>query len=195
MKTATTAAASHLRTCTFGLAPALLLLGALVAGCGGTAPGVPSGLAGSVTGTSEDSPAGAGAGTTVLVYVNHAPNLTSLTGEQAFAVDTAGQVAMQVRLDVSATDEDGDDLRFTWLAPGCPDAVLTVTSEPGDAQGRWRSRVDLTAGASEACEVRVEVRDLWKGGQPPADSGLPVDRGGLATGAFQLAPAPRVGQP
>jgi hypothetical protein len=195
MMTATTAAASHPRTSTFGLTPALLLFGALVVGCGGTAPGAPSSLTGSVTGASDDAPAAAGAGTTVVVYVNHAPSLTSLTGEQAFAIDTAGLVAMQVRLDVSATDEDGDDLRFTWLVPGCPDAVLTVTSEPGDAQGIWRSRADLIAGASAACEVQVEVRDLWKGGQPPAGSALPADRGGLATGAFQLAPAPHIGQP
>jgi hypothetical protein len=165
---------------------ALAALGLLATGCGGAEPAASS-APGASSGTPTNSIVQTGSnGVVVNVYINHSPTITALPGSEEFPLDAAGHVFIRAQLSVTATDEDGDDLTYTWSTPNCPGAVLSF---PDASDHR---RVELLAGPEVACLVEVEVRDVWPGGSAPAGTGLPSARGGSALGRLQLSRPPTV---
>jgi hypothetical protein len=161
-------------------------LGLLATGCGGAEPTAAAPPAASEGGPTNSIVQTASNGAVVNVYLNHSPTITALPGAEEFPLDAAGHVFIRAQLSVTATDQDGDDLTYTWSTPNCPGAALSF---PDAAD---HHRVELLAGPDVACLVEVEVRDVWPGGSAPAGTGLSPARGGSALGRLQLSRPPTV---
>jgi hypothetical protein len=164
----------------------LASLGLLATGCGGAEPTAAAPMGATLGGPTNSIVQTASDGAVVNVYLNHSPTITALPGAQEFPLDAAGHVFVRAQLAVTASDEDGDDLSYTWSTPNCPGAVLTFPDASDHRQ------VELLAGPDIACLVEVEVRDVWPGGSAPAGTGLAAARGGSALGRLQLSRPPTV---
>jgi hypothetical protein len=143
----------------------LALLGALAAACGAEpTPEAFSAL------TASSTTASGATGAEVHVYVNDAPRLTALTGEQVFVLEPGGQVTHRAVLRAEAADDDGDDLAFSWSSPDCPEAIITVTAEAA-APGRPADDED---GDDDGDEDDGEDEDGDEGRGPGAGGARPT---------------------
>jgi hypothetical protein len=159
----------------------LAALTALATGCGGAAESAASSESSAVM---SDGSNGAG-GAAINVYLESSPIITAMTGLEEYRVG-AGEVAgVEARIAVVAVDPDGDDLTYTWSTPDCASAELSFP-EPAD----MTQVVVHVEGSATDCVIQVEVRDFWKDQAPPAGSGLPAARGGLAVGRLRLSSPP-----
>ena len=146
----------------------------------------------------------------VSAYPNSWPMISGIVANETFTKNTSGQiVSVEFDFVASATDPDGDDIKYTWsIVPtaGCnkpgdgytSSTVTTPTLTLAQGQGQLpTSAVHYhTTDLGAACVFHVDVTDYWKDGIVPANSGLPVARGGDTLGVingslakdFELAP-------